>query len=422
MTSAEPAAASEPAPAGGFWLTRWSYAQATALVGGLCGAAWAAQAVAGTLAVALPPPPWNWTVACGPFLALAVARWLRPRSLLLDNLGGIPVAVLSLVALALFASPVAIWKEGPEAPAWLASLGLAHPLSTLPFAVALALVMANLALCTARRLQRREPGWIRFAVLHTGLLTVLAAGAAGTASLERARVVLTEGAGFSALADRGGRPLALPVELALDDFVLESFPPRAAVARMRPGGWDVVTAETFLGPDARVAVAGLTLAVREWLPGAAVIDGRPTAFAETGAGPAARVAVTAADGGALGEGWLHAPSAYGEPLFLALPDGRALMMEAPRPRRFASRLRVREGGVERPYELVVNRPLHAGGWVFYQTSYDERLGAASRTSVLEAVEDRSLPVVYVGIFLVLAGIAAHLWHAAAAVRPPERAP
>jgi hypothetical protein len=43
------------------------------------------------------------------------------------------------------------------------------------------------------------------------------------------------------------------------------------------------------------------------------------------------------------------------------------------------------------------------GWKLYQLSYDERFGKYSPTSTIELVKDPWLPVVYLGVFMMIAG-------------------
>jgi cytochrome c biogenesis protein ResB len=53
--------------------------------------------------------------------------------------------------------------------------------------------------------------------------------------------------------------------------------------------------------------------------------------------------------------------------------------------------------------IEVNRPFHIAGWTIYQLGYDTEMGRWSNLSVLELVRDPWLPVVYLGIFLMIAG-------------------
>ena len=48
-------------------------------------------------------------------------------------------------------------------------------------------------------------------------------------------------------------------------------------------------------------------------------------------------------------------------------------------------------------KIQVNHPITVNGWKIYQTSYDEKLGRWSETSIVELVLDPWLPMVYAGI-------------------------
>ena len=69
------------------------------------------------------------------------------------------------------------------------------------------------------------------------------------------------------------------------------------------------------------------------------------------------------------------------------------------------------GGTAATQEIRVNAPGRVGPYRLYQLSYDETRGAASEHSVIEVVRDRGLPVVYAGMFLLLAGALLGLWRA-----------
>jgi len=74
------------------------------------------------------------------------------------------------------------------------------------------------------------------------------------------------------------------------------------------------------------------------------------------------------------------------------------------PKRFASEIEVKtQEGSTFEATVDVNKPVVADGWKIYQYGYDTSMGAESTTSVLELVSDPWLPVVYAGIYMMLAG-------------------
>ena len=74
------------------------------------------------------------------------------------------------------------------------------------------------------------------------------------------------------------------------------------------------------------------------------------------------------------------------------------------PKRFASDVVVTsKSGKEIPGVIEVNKPMEVDGWKMYQYGYDEEAGTESEMSVLQMVKDPWLPLVYAGIFMMLAG-------------------
>jgi hypothetical protein len=92
------------------------------------------------------------------------------------------------------------------------------------------------------------------------------------------------------------------------------------------------------------------------------------------------------------------------PIFLKLNERFTLAMAQPEPREYSSELRLTASdGEQRREKLVVNKPVKIDGWNLYQVSYDERMGRWSKISVIEAIRDPWLPVIYTGIYMVIAG-------------------
>ena len=74
------------------------------------------------------------------------------------------------------------------------------------------------------------------------------------------------------------------------------------------------------------------------------------------------------------------------------------------PRRFASDIQIlTKTGKSIQTTVEVNKPAEVDGWKIYQYGYDTQMGAMSQTSILELVSDPWLPLVYTGIYMMLAG-------------------
>ena len=74
------------------------------------------------------------------------------------------------------------------------------------------------------------------------------------------------------------------------------------------------------------------------------------------------------------------------------------------PRRFASDIQIlTQTGKNILATVEVNKPVEVDGWKIYQYGYDTQMGPMSQTSILELVSDPWLPLVYTGIYMMLAG-------------------
>jgi hypothetical protein len=67
---------------------------------------------------------------------------------------------------------------------------------------------------------------------------------------------------------------------------------------------------------------------------------------------------------------------------------------------------IKDGKVVMQKSIEVNKPLHFGGYIFYQQGYDDD---AHKFTVLRVTSDKGLFTVYLGFVLLCAGVFWHLW-------------
>lgn len=405
----------QPPQEAGFWTSRWEYPQAVTIAIGLIGAGMILQAMNPAVHVQLPAAPYSWLLVFGPLGALAVMRHLWPENLVLNGLGSIPMAIVSVSAVAVLSIPAAIWPQGEEAPGWAHSLGLHHVFASFGFAAAIWLMLVNLALAVGKRCW---PLWdnARFLLMHGGLLLAVGASVAGSSSLVRSRIVLSEGGMPSSTASVNGVNYHLPFAMRLVDFRKESFSPTMSLATRNPSReyWDVSPGSALLSEGKREQLGGFKIEVTEFYQRAFVTAGIPFETDMLGGGPAAKISVTDSEGNWLGEGWLHHKTQYGEDLFVQVDNDNVLLMNPPRAKSYESDVEVFDHQ-ENFYEAVVgvNNPLRVSGWWVYQFSYDADAGEASSISIFEAIRDPAYPVVLTGFWMVIFGSCWFLWGAAA---------
>jgi len=129
----------------------------------------------------------------------------------------------------------------------------------------------------------------------------------------------------------------------------------------------------------------------------------------TGAAPAAFVHVKNSRNNEETEGWISCGSYAFKPSYISLDNDHVLFMSQPEPEKYASEIILLQDNKTDTVIIEVNKSYHIKGFSLYQLSYDENYGKWSATSLIEAVKDPWLPVVYIGILMMLAGSVYLFW-------------
>lgn len=193
----------------------------------------------------------------------------------------------------------------------------------------------------------------------------------------------------------------LDFELALNDFIIRYYEP-GTLGVLLPGN-------TYLDFPAQTGVPytlpnGLTLKILRRFENFRVdVNADPKIFDEPGTGInyALEVEITGPDG-------------QRDTLFvfkpeLANPHPRYnfKMVFSRQVREYVSDLDIVHNDIARgPFLIKVNDPLHYGGYHFYQSSYDDRLG---RYTVLTVKSDSGLLVISLGLIVMTAAVFRHFW-------------
>jgi cytochrome c biogenesis protein ResB len=126
--------------------------------------------------------------------------------------------------------------------------------------------------------------------------------------------------------------------------------------------------------------------------------------------PAVKVEASGPREGQSVSGWISCGNFAVQPEFLHLDQKYILALTSPEAKEFYSRIEIIErNGKSQDVQLMVNQPIRVGGWKLYQLSYDEKRGKWSTLSIIEAIRDPWLPVIYTGILMVLAGALYLFW-------------
>lgn len=242
-----------------------------------------------------------------------------------------------------------------------------------------------------------------FLLMHAGLLLALSAGWFGAPELQRLRMTLRQGnhVWYGITADR--REVELDFSVRMLDFSIQYYPAKFMIQDSRTGG-KPRREPRVLEPGRLLEMDGYTIELQEYLEKAIPTASGFKKTATPGAVPAARVKVSFKDHAQQSSGWVSCGGANVSPVGLMLKEGKRLVMLPPQPRMYATRAQlVSKQGVNRRIEIRVNNPEKINGWKLYQAGYRQSPRDAAMVSIVEAVRDPWLPLVYAGIYLMLLG-------------------
>jgi hypothetical protein len=255
---------------------------------------------------------------------------------------------------------------------------------------------------------------IGFLLNHLGLWITLVAIGLGSGDLKRVTLNLYEKGDYTKAGIRSGQldMFEMPFSTKLLDFDIELYNPKIAVADGLKGEIVQKHGETLpvIHKGFKTTLIDWEIQVKDYLPFAIKTD---SGFIEADKPGNMAVAFVVTRNKVTGDtisGWIASGSLMYEPRFLDLGRSKMLILTEPEPKKFSSAIVIKDAkGDTSAIQLEVNKPYRVGGWKLYQISYDTQMGRYSTLSVIEAVRDPWLPLVYTGIILLLCGAMYLFW-------------
>lgn len=301
----------------------------------------------------------------------------------------------------------------PQRPSfsWLNNLGLTSITSSIPFILIYLFLIINLGLVISKRITVR---WslrnIAFIFNHLGLWIVLLAGGVGSFDFIRLDMVCKINSPVWYGYNEKGNAIELPFAIELKQFDIEYFLPQIKIIRKGSFAKNgiYVLKQTELDTSHAFIIDKYSLTVKKYIPYSWWWNDSVVSMKSPGYVSSAFVEVSSKD--SIFDAWLAYPSSMQKGKMVEFKDGNFLIMDPPVVKRYKSTVTVYTKNEEKFNSVIeVNKPLEVMGWKLYQKDYHKELGEYSNYSVIEANKDQWLGVVYIGIFIMLAGALLLIW-------------
>lgn len=246
---------------------------------------------------------------------------------------------------------------------------------------------------------------------HLGLFIAIVAATLGSADMKKLKMTVAQDTPEWRAVDDDGKVYNMDIAIQLNHFAIEEYPPKLLVIDNEtgnplasPDGEKLAPLQLELEGEHAYEYNGHKLKVKKVLPYCAMVTDKDTvnyvAWSYSGATTAAIVSIDNRPAQWISNGSYMFPYRP-----IRIDDKTSLVMPQCDPKCYTSNVDAyaKSGETLKGVDIEVNKPLELDGWKIYQLSYDETKGRWSDISVLELVRDPWLPLVYAGIFMLLAG-------------------
>ncbi|MFA5326550.1 MAG: hypothetical protein WC384_02040 [Prolixibacteraceae bacterium] len=389
------------------WEQPWSYREGAIVTVAILLLGFGLQVVSGGTVLLLAGFPWNLISGIIFLLLLVLSYFLWKNRSIIKGLGSVKAALPAILGFTFMVLLMGFVKQDVQHKSQLVRiLGLSHLVKTWPFILINVYLLILLGVVTLKRMSPFNLKNARFFLNHFGLFLVLFATALGSSDMQRLTMNCYEKQAQNQAFDESGRIVAMPFSVELLNFHIDEFRPKLILIDNKTGRPVQEKGKTpfeLMDRDS-LNLSMFHIKVEQFLAASAKMNESYFAAEDKGAVTSALLKVTGIEDKTDVTGWVCSGNYSWPSEALKLTDAYSLAMLPPEPRKFSSELNILSGENNKLKTILeVNKPFHVFGWTIYQINYNSEMGRWSDLSVLQLVRDPWLPVVYVGIFMMMAG-------------------
>ncbi len=378
------------------------------------------EIVTGGKPINVPSFPTNLSVVISITFLLVALYKIERKNIVVQWLTSVPAAITSIihvVVLGILLGMIPQVEKTPEVTDIWFKLGLKNMTSSWHYAFGYLFFLTTLGMATVKMLFSKDiKRRIGTLLSHFGLYLTVIAGIAGSGDLERLYFVVVYGnEPVSKAFDSNEQAQDMPFALTLEKFEIIEYHPKISLIEAVGDNSEIIMKDDnryFVANEGDSATFGeYKIIVDTFYQYSLPYDSTMNSYGEYDKNPAlpsayVRVFKNSAE---IQSGWVSCGNYRVPRKNLWLKDNLLVGMFSPEPKEYSSDITAYSGDTFESFTLKVNAPKKYKGWKLYQTGYNEELGKWSDYSVIEAGRDPWLPVVYTGIFILIAGAMYIFW-------------
>jgi len=395
-----------------FWENPWGYVESFFIGFGLMLTGFFLEVFVTSDTIFTLSYPYNVIFLAGYILLLFVLYKWFSTSQLIRWLTKVPASISSIVLITILVMIMGTIPQIPSQNKIINTLGLNHITTNWAFILILFQFLTCLGLISIKRVLQLKWDNIGFVLNHVGLFLALTAGVLGSGDLQRLTLNVYEGKPSWIAKDIDRKEVELPFAVFLNDFLIEEYNPKLALVDNSTGSisnndgknlYIVEKGETYYFNNFEVTI-------EKYLSSAIRFGMRYEPVNEQGSPPAAFISIKNTENDSIKKAWISSGSFRYPYESVKISEAYSMVMTIPEAKKFSSDIDILTKDGERiKTVLEVNKAFKYKGWKIYQLSYDDKMGKWSDLSVIELVKDPWLPLIYLGIFMMIAGAMHMFW-------------
>lgn len=286
-------------------------------------------------------------------------------------------------------------------------LGINNIINTWYFSFTILYLLFSLGFVTIKRIIPFSIQNIGFILNHLGLWIIIFIATVSSNDIKRLNVVIHKNQ-IQNIGTYNNSEYELPCSFELQNFDIEFYNPKLQIRDIKNNRVIISNISIIKDDSFILETDSLKIKIKDLLPNAVPgID----SFVKSDYKDniyAIKLEVISIDDTI--KGWLSTQSRLFRSAKLIIDDKYELSLSKQEAKKYQSKVIVRT--INQDIDTVsieVNKPYNYRSWNFYQLSYDEKAGKWSEYTVLEAVYDPWISILYFGIFMLLAGCIYIIW-------------
>ncbi len=390
------------------WEHPWKYYESFIIAIAILAAGIVAELLSHGKAVMIRGIPVNfWIIII--YFGILLAIHLKYRELeIIIWISGVPASVSAITSYSILILLLGFIPQSQEiSTGFLYLTGLSHINNSWEFLLIQFYLLTSLGMVVLKRTIPFKIKNIGFIMNHFGLWLTLVAAGLGSADVKRLSFRLFEDNAPTniAVSDKGIY-YKMPFSLKLISFNIEQYNPSLVIVNNETKKNTPVKSDslTITAKGIIAETENWQIKVLDYKQKALILGGILKESYYSDGTPAAYVKVRNRLNGDTVKGWISSGINGYNATNLNLNKQEMLMLSETEPKKYSSRLLINENpGKIDSVSLEVNKPVSVKGWVLYQSGYNKYRYQKSSLSVVQAVRDPWLPIVYMGMILLFSG-------------------